>query len=183
MKRTVRANSKRNFLKRRRSGFTILEMVLAIGIASAWLAYVLMTVAEGVRLKKFAALQMEAAHLAKIKMAQIDSATILQEDTTSGEIPGYKDWKFTTIIKDENLDLLKLSGKGGKRPEDLLGGNSAQNDLIAKRTGNNQGSATGGLINVFHIYVTIEYPTGGRDQQGNLVKEQYTVETFKARMN
>ncbi|EPG66692.1 type II secretion system protein [Leptospira wolffii] len=177
MRRTDRANSKR-------SGFTLIEMTFAFLIAASWIGYVLMIVAEGVRLKRIAALQTEAAHLAKIKMAQVDSATLLQTDTSSGDIPGYKDWKFTTIIKDENIDLLKLAGKEGKKPEDLLGGsNSGQNDFIAKRTGNNQGSATGGLITVYHIYVTIEYPTGGVDTQGNKVKEQYTVETFKARNN
>lgn len=175
---------RKNPLKKRQ-GFTILEMTLAFALAAGWLLYVLMVVSEGIRLKKVAALQIEATHLAKIKMAQIDSATILQADTSSGDIPGYQDWRFTTIIKEENLDLLKMAGKdSGKKPEDLLGGaNSSMNQLIAKRTGNNQGSATGGLIAVFHIYVTIEYPTGGRDNQGIPVKEQYTIETYKARMN
>lgn len=159
-------------------------MTIAFLIAASWIGYVLMIVAEGVRLKRLASLQTEAAHLAKIKMAQIDSATLLQTDTTSGDIPGYKDWRFTTIVKDENIDLLKLAGKDGKKPQDLLGGSgNAQNDFIAKRTGNNQGSATGGLITVYHIFVTIEYPSGKLDNQGNKLKEQYTVETFKARNN
>ncbi len=180
----VRANSKKIIRNKKRSGFTLIEMTFAFLIAASWIGYVLMIVADGVRLKRMGALQTEATHLAKIKMAQIDSATLLQTDSSSGDIPGYKDWKFTTIIKDENIDLLKLSGKEGKKPEDLLGGaNSSMNQMIAKRTGNNQGSATGGLITVYHIYVTIEYPTGALNPQGNKIKEQYTVETFKARNN
>ncbi|TGK08780.1 type II secretion system protein [Leptospira fluminis] len=176
---------KRKSVRRgKRSGFTLIEITIALLIAAGWIAFVLRTVGDGIRLKRLATLQTEAVHLAKIKMAQIESASILQKDVSSGDIPGYKGFRYTTIVNEEDLDLLKLAGKGGKKPEDLLGGgNSEMNKLIAQRTGNSQGSATGGLIKVFHIYVTIEYPTGERNNQGDLKREKYTVETFKASMN
>ncbi|EPG75886.1 prepilin-type cleavage/methylation N-terminal domain protein [Leptospira fainei serovar Hurstbridge str. BUT 6] len=186
MRITVPASSKKRDKrrKRKRAGFTLIEITIALLIAAGWIAFVLRTVGDGIRLKRLATLQTEAVHLAKIKMAQIDSASILQKDVSSGDIPGYRGFRYSTIINEEDLDLLKLSGKGGKKPEDLLGGsNSEMNKLISQRTGNNQGSATGGLIKVFHIYVTIEYPTGERNSQGDIKKEKYTVETFKASMN
>ncbi|PJZ68527.1 prepilin-type cleavage/methylation domain-containing protein [Leptospira perolatii] len=166
---------KRTLSKSRRSGFTLIEMVIAMTIAITWIAYVLLIVGEGIRMRRLAAVQSQAVHLAKIKIAQIDSASVLQADKTSGDIPGFKGFKFETLIKEEEINLLELSGNKGKKPEDLLGGSdSAASKLIQQRSGNNQGSATGGMINVFHIFVTIHYPTGTGTSA-------YTVETFKAR--
>lgn len=120
-----------------------------------------------------------AVHLAKIKMAQIESAYRLEATTAQGKIPGFQGYKFVTEIKEEEMDLLKLAkGEGekpkNKPPEDLLGGdnNSSVNELLKKRGQSMEQSQTGGIIPVFKINLDIIYPAGGTEAK-------YHVETFK----
>lgn len=119
---------------------------------------------------------MNAVFLAKIKMAQLDATPKLETTTASGEIPGYTGYRFETEIKEEELDLLKLSESSTKtkKPEDLLGVNqNAKMDELMKKRGQAKGSKTGGLIKIFRIKVKIKYPTGTGE-------EEYVAESLKS---
>ncbi len=161
-----------------RGGFSLIEVAIALAIAGSAMVWSYSLISNGITMQKKAADFTNAVQLAKIKMAQIDSATRLETDSSKGEIPGYRGYKFETEIKEEEIDLLKLS-KGQKdtkdpkgRPTDLFGGEDKMNNLLKKR-GKSQGLETGGIIKVFHIKVKIIYPSGyGEDS--------YTAETFKA---
>ncbi|MBM9575617.1 prepilin-type N-terminal cleavage/methylation domain-containing protein [Leptospira sp. 201903070] len=168
-------SSRKRFRNSFRKGFNLIEVSIALALAGIAMTYTYMVISNGIRQQRLAAVLSNAVHLAKIKMAQIDSVSVLQSDNTSGEIPGYPGYSFKTQIGEEDMDLLKLAGKEGKKPEDLLGGrDSEMNKLIMRRSGQaNQGSSTAGIIRVFRIKVTINYPTGSGT-------ESYTAETFKS---
>ncbi|TGK35017.1 prepilin-type N-terminal cleavage/methylation domain-containing protein [Leptospira gomenensis] len=163
------------FISNFRHGFNLVEVSIALALAGIAMTYTYMVISNGIKQQRMAAVVSNAVHLAKIKMAQIDSVSVLQSDKTTGEIPGYPGYSFETVIGEEDMDLLKLAGKEGKKPEDLLGGrDSEMNKLIMRRSGQaNQGSSTAGIIRVFRIKVTIKYPTGSGT-------EAYTAETFKS---
>ncbi|MBW0434865.1 type II secretion system protein [Leptospira yasudae] len=158
-----------------RKGFNLIEVSIALALAGIAMTYTYMVISNGIRQQRMASVVSNAVHLAKIKMAQIDSVSVLQSDKTTGEIPGYPGYSFETQIGEEDMDLLKLAGKEGQKPEDLLGGrDSEMNKLIMRRSGQaNQGASTAGIIRVFRIKVTIKYPTGSGT-------EAYTAETFKS---
>ncbi|WP_228005153.1 type II secretion system protein [Leptospira borgpetersenii] len=158
-----------------RSGFNLIEVSIALALSGIAMTYTYMVIANGIRQQRMATVISNAVHLAKIKMAQIDSVSVLQSDKTTGDIPGYPGYSFETMINEEEMDLMKLAGKENKKPEDLLGGrDSEMNKLIMQRSGQaNQGAATVGIIRVFRIKVTIKYPTGNGT-------ESYTAETFKS---
>ncbi|MBE7411335.1 MAG: type II secretion system GspH family protein [Leptospiraceae bacterium] len=161
-----------------RRGFSLIEVAIALAIAGSAMVWSYSLISNGITMQKKASDFTNAVQLAKIKMAQIDSAVRLETDSSKGEIPGYRGYKFETEIKEEELDLLKLA-KGEKnnkdskgRPSDLLGSEDKMNSLMKKR-GKSQGLETGGIIKVFHIKVKIIYPSGYGE-------ESYTAETFKA---
>ncbi|EJO70394.1 type II secretion system protein [Leptospira kirschneri] len=158
-----------------RRGFNLIEVSIALALAGIAMTYTYMVISNGIKQQRMATVISNAVHLAKIKMAQIDSVSVLQSDKTSGDIPGYPGYGFETSINEEDMDLLKLSGKDSQKPEDLLGGrDSEMNKLIMRRSGQaSQGAATAGIIRVFRIKVTIKYPTGSGT-------ESYTAETFKS---
>lgn len=162
-----------------RSGFTLLEVALALALGGVAMVYTYNLIARGIQMQKEAVSISNAVHLAKIKMAQVDASTSMESDVSSGDIPGYPGYKFETSIKEEELDLLKLAMGGeseelkDKAPKDLLGDKDANLNDILKKRGQSQGSETGGLIKVFRIKVVIFYPLGGKEAK-------YTVETFRA---
>lgn len=158
-----------------REGFTLLEVGMALLIAGLVISGVYGLISVSVQAERESVVLSNAVHLAKIKMAQIDSSSILDSDTSSGEIPGYPGFEYETEIKEEQLNLMKLAmGEENKnaKPADLLGGDPKMAELMKKRSGN-VGSNTLGLIRVFRVRVTIKYPLGYE-------KNDYTVQTFKA---
>ncbi|MGQ2812752.1 type II secretion system protein, partial [Leptospira interrogans] len=105
-----------------RRGFNLIEVSIALALAGIAMTYTYMVISNGIKQQRMATVISNAVHLAKIKMAQIDSVSVLQSDKTSGDIPGYPGYGFETSINEEDMDLLKLSGKDSQKPEDLLGG-------------------------------------------------------------
>ncbi|MCC5815659.1 MAG: prepilin-type N-terminal cleavage/methylation domain-containing protein [Leptospira sp.] len=166
-------------INKRRAGFTLLEVAMALAIGGVAMVYTYKLIAQGIQMQKEAVLVSNAVHLAKIKMAQVDASTDMESDVTKGDIPGYPGYSFETSIKEEELDLLKLAMGGDsqdlkdKAPKDLLGDKDANLNEILKERGQAQGSETGGLIKVFRVKVSITYPQGGKDTT-------YSVETFRA---
>jgi general secretion pathway protein I len=162
-----------------RSGFTLIEVMFALTIAGSAGAIIFGLIAKAIQSQNESVHISNAVHLAKIKMAQIDSSTSMETNTTRGEIPGYPGYEFETIIEEKERDLLKMAtGQESeelksKTPKDLLGDRDANLNDILKNRGQMQGSQTGGLIKIFEIKITITYPLGRK-------KEKYTVETFRA---
>ncbi len=165
--------------KKKRKGFTLLEVAIALAIGSALMVFTYNLIARGIQMQKEAVMLSNAVHLAKIKMAQIDASTNMESDVTKGEIPGYPGYTFETSIQEKEMDLLKMAMGGesqklrDKAPRDLLGDKDANLNNLLKNRGQTQGSETGGLIKVFEIKITIAFPLGGKEQK-------YTVETFRA---
>ncbi len=162
-----------------RRGFTLIEISIALAIAASAIVFTFSLISKGLSLQRQAVTLTNAVFLAKIKMAQIDASPKLETTSSKGEIPGYEGYRFETEIKEEELDLLKLSEQGGEKkkkanPDDLLGtnANSKMDDLLKKR-GKTTGSKTGGIIKVFRIRVSIFFPSG----YGEKV---YTAETLKS---
>lgn len=161
-----------------RKGFSLIEVALALAIAASAMVWTYSLISNGLTMKRKSEHLANAVLLARIKMSQVDASTRLEQKTSSGEIPGYKGYQFETIIKEEELDLLKAAkgeGTNGQVPDDLLGNSSGQgmSDLMKKR-GNTQGeSQTGGIINVIRVTVKITYPDG-------YGKSTYIAETFRA---
>lgn len=159
-----------------RKGFSLIEVVIALGIAAYAMAETYALISRGMFLQRQAISLTNAVFLAKIKMAQIDASPKLETTSSRGDIPGYVGYKYEVDIKEEELDLLKMAegGKSGKAPGELLGedSNSKMSDLLKKR-GQSQGSKTGGLIKVFKIRVAIIYPLGAGE-------ETYETLTFKS---
>ena len=167
-------------INRIRRGFTLIEISIALAVAASAIVFTFSLISKGLSLQRQAVTLTNAVFLAKIKMAQIDASPKLETTSAKGEIPGYEGYRYETEIKEEELDLLKLSEQGGEKkkkkanPDDLLGtnANSKMDDLLKKR-GKTTGSKTGGIIKVFRIKVSIFFPSG----YGEKV---YTAETLKS---
>ena len=163
----------------KRNGFTLLEVALAMALGAWVMVETYRNIADGIRLKNDSIKISNATHLAKIKLAQIDSSTSMETSSSKGEIPGFNGYRYETDIKEEELDLLKLSQGGDaeclkkKAPKDLLGDRDANLNAILKNRGQTKGSQTGGLIKVFRVKVSIIYQNSGKDKV-------YSVETFRA---
>jgi general secretion pathway protein I len=161
-----------------KQGFTLLEVALALALGAWIMVETYRNIADGIRLKNDSIKITNATHLAKIKMAQVDSSSTMETNTSKGEIPGFIGYSFETEIKEEELDLLKLSQGGEaedlkkKAPKDLLGDKDASLNNILKNRGQAQGSQTGGLIKVFHVKIAIKFPLDGKEHT-------YLVETYR----
>ncbi len=170
----------KRFKKRnKRSGFTLLEVAIGMGMAAAAMVYTYAMIADGMKYQKRAVTLTNAIHLAKIKMAQVDSSTTMQSDKSKGTVPGFPGYLFETEIKEEELDLLKLAAGPKaeelkkKAPKDMLGDKDEGLSDLMKKRGQKKSFETGGLLKVFHVKVAIEYPEGNK-------KSTYQVETFRS---
>ena len=166
-------------IQKSRQGFTLIEVALALAIAGSAMVWTYSLISNGLTMQRRGENLANAVLLARIKMAQIDASTKLEQKTDSGEIPGYRGYTYETIVREEELDLLKAA-KGGSAddpapPEDLLENSSNQglDELLKKRGKTQNESQTGGIITVLRIIVKINYPDGYKTAS-------YVAETFKA---
>ncbi|MCB1176696.1 MAG: prepilin-type N-terminal cleavage/methylation domain-containing protein [Leptospiraceae bacterium] len=165
-------------LRSKRSGFTLVEVSIALGLAAYIMVSTYSLISQGMKKQAEAISLNNALFLAKIKMAQIDSSPKLETTTSKGEIPGYIGYSYELEVKEEEMDLLKLAEgtKDGndKTASDLLGeNNNAKMDELLQKRGKASGSKTGGVIKVFRINVKIKYPIGP-------FENTYEVETIKS---
>ena len=155
-----------------RKGFTLIESAIALGIASVFIAYTYSQITQGIMLKKKSEDLAKALFLTKLKMTQIESGNKITADQSSGEIPGFKGFKYQLLIKEEEIDLLKLSGMDKGKKSDSKDSESRISKFMEDR-GKKQQSATGGLVKAFKIKIDIIYPSQGGP-------ETFTTETFKS---
>ncbi|XDD44222.1 prepilin-type N-terminal cleavage/methylation domain-containing protein [Leptospira sp. WS60.C2] len=162
-----------------RSAFTLIEVTIAMAMAAMVMTLTYARIADGIAFQKKAVLLSNAVHLAKIKMAQVDSSTTMQTDTTRGSIDAFPGYTFETEIKEEEMDLLKLAGGPNaeelrkKAPKDMLGDKDVGLSDLMKKRGQKKSFETGGVLKVFRVKVSIFYMDGNK-------KETYSVETFRS---
>ncbi|WP_109019856.1 type IV pilus modification PilV family protein [Leptospira kobayashii] len=162
-----------------RRGFTLVEVTIGMAMAAVAMVYTYSMIADGMKYQKKGVQLSNAVHLAKIKMAQVDSSTTMQSDTSKGEIPGFPGYRFETEIKEEEMDLLKLAAGPNaeelkkKAPKDMLGDKDVGLSDLMKKRSQTKNFETGGIMKVFRVKVSITYPDGIKDAT-------YTVETFRS---
>lgn len=170
---------KLNLVNSFRSAFTLIEVTIAMAMAAMVMTLTYARIADGISFQKKAVLLSNAVHLAKIKMAQVDSSTTMQTDTSKGSIDAFPGYTFETEIKEEEMDLLKLAGGPNaeelrkKAPKDMLGDKDVGLSDLMKKRGQKKSFETGGVLKVFRVKVSIFYMDGNK-------KETYTVETFRS---
>ena len=163
----------RKYLNKIRKGFSLVEVSLALVVASTVMTYIYSILANTIRLQQETEFLNTAIFLAKLKVSQIDASSSLEDETLKGKIPGYKGFSFETEVKEDELDLFKLAGFGDESDiSSIFGDKDSKLNEIIKEKNSQQNLKTAGLIRVFKMKVSIFYSVG------NQTKE-YTIETFK----
>ncbi len=156
-----------------------MEVSLALAIASTISISVLGLISSAYRMQSKAQKMEFASNLARAKMTQILSMPVLDptEQTGKLDIPLYKDFEYSIIIKEEQVDIAQIAQSGSLENavalEDQLP-TSVQNFKGKEKSGQNI-TETGGLIPIYRIRIIITYPL---DNKGN--KGTYEVQSFKA---
>jgi prepilin-type N-terminal cleavage/methylation domain-containing protein len=162
-----------------KSGFTLIEMSIAVGVVALMMAGVTTLIVRGLALQKESEKLRVAVILSQGKLSQLLTRPDLSPTSESGEIKNdntlYAGYKYKIDITNERIDLAKISQTGkvsfapvnDKLPEDTI--NTGKNEKM----GEGVASQTGGLIDVMKIAVTIIYPRGD-DTNG-----EYVVMTFR----
>ena len=156
-----------------RKGFTLIEVTIALALASFLMAYTYTQISEGILLKKQSDNLRRALYLTKLKMTQIESGNKISPDQSSGDIPGFKGYKYNLLIKEEEINLLELSGLDKEVPEEKSDDPGDRIHEYMKGRGKTQETSTGGIIKAFKIKIDITFP-------GIKGPETFTTETFKS---
>lgn len=166
-------------ISKNRKGISLLEVSLAIAVAATMSVSVLGLVSSAFESQSRIQKLELASNLARAKMTQILSMPTLEPTEKEGTIDTelYKDFQYKIIIKEEQMDLAKLSQTGSLEAskinlEDQLP-TSIQNFKSKEKKGQNI-TETGGLIPVYKIQILITYPI-----KGNRVGK-YEIISFKA---
>ncbi|MFN3603341.1 MAG: hypothetical protein ACK4UJ_01390 [Leptonema sp. (in: bacteria)] len=163
---------------RLRIGISLLEIALAIAVTATLSISILGLVSSAFESQSRIEKMELAANLAKAKMTQILSMPVLDPTDKEGTIDTelYKNFKYHIIIKEEQMDLAKLSQTGSlesaKVQLDDQIPTSIQNFKTKEKKGQNL-TETGGLIPIYKIRIIITFSL--KDRAG-----RYEVEAFKS---
>ncbi|MEQ9362934.1 MAG: prepilin-type N-terminal cleavage/methylation domain-containing protein [Leptospirales bacterium] len=164
---------------RRRSGFTLVEMALALAIASSFLVFLTANVSEGIQMQLEADRMTVAVAIAQAKLSQLRNNPNLSPIDQEGELTDagmYSGYKFRIRVTEEDLDLAEIQ-QSGKIQSPALGDQlpaGVQNQAGAEESlGTSETTATGGKIPTMRILVVIEYPVGNGFRE-------FRVETLQA---
>lgn len=162
-----------------RGGMGLAEMALAIAAASVFVLTTLQMVAAGLALRHEAERLSLASTIGQAKMAQLMSRPVLDKTDEKGLIATdgpYAGFEYEIHVKEEKIDLAQVAAEGKVSPVRLDDRMDAgvQNGKPPEKAGQGQASATGGLVDINRIVLTVTYPLGeGR-------KGKYRIETFKS---
>ncbi|MCR9144560.1 MAG: prepilin-type N-terminal cleavage/methylation domain-containing protein [bacterium] len=150
----------------RRAGFTLVEMALALAIASSFLVFLTANVSEGIQMQLEADRMTVAVAIAQAKLSQLrnnPNLSPLEKEDTISDAGMYSGYKFRIKVTEEDLDLAEIQ-QSGKIQSPALGDqlpagvqNQAGNE---ESLGTSESTATGGKIPTLRILVVIEYPVG-----------------------
>ncbi len=173
-------NYKRHFNTDFRSGFSLLEMSLAIVIISAVLITGITMVVGSLNLQREADRLALAMSLVQTKIADLRSDKDLAATDDAGEFSDsesiYYGYKWETKVTEEKLNLNELleSNFGGLGDEDQLAG-SFRNEDNKDDSQSKQGLFALAELPILRIHITVTYPkTRGSSAYGT-----YNVETWQ----
>lgn len=162
-----------------RRGMGLAEMALAIAVASVFVLTTLQMVASGLRLRMEAERISLASTIGQAKMSQLMSRPVLDKTDEKGLIANegpYAGFEYEIHVKEEKIDLAQIAAEGKVSPiklDDKMEP-GVQNGKPPERAGQSQATATGGLVDINRVILTVTYPMGeGR-------KGKYRIETFKS---
>ena len=162
-----------------RSGFTLLEMSIAVGSTASIMIAVLSMISLGLNQQREAENLRLAVILSQGKLSQLLTRPDLSPATEEGEISNenslYKGYKYKIEISNKEIDLAQIAESGtislapikDKLPENIT--NTSQKETM----GQGAATQTGGMVEVMEIRVEISYP------RGNGSSGKYEVVTFK----
>ncbi len=164
----------------RRSGFTLVEMVLAIAFTAILMTTISISLAEAESKCVESERLIHAVSLAAAKMTQLRSGQELVETDTERKFDQnagvYRGYGYHIIIRSEKIDLAKVqqTGKLEGMPaiQDRLPA-GVQNQPLKEKAGSSEASATGGIVEVYRAIVSITYPRGMNGKPG-----QYEIQTY-----
>ena len=169
------------FLKKsiEKSGFTLIEMAISVGLVATIMVSVALLLAQGIANQKETERLRLAVVLSQSKLSQLltrpDLSPVSESGTIGNDNRMYRGYKYKIDITNEKIDLAKIAEKGSisfapvedKLPEDVT--NASQSEKM----GQGVTSQTGGLIDIMKIVVTILYPRGDGSEG------EYSVMTFR----
>ena len=162
-----------------RSGFTLIEMAIAVGVVAMMMASAATLVVKGLELQRESERLRVAVILSQSKLSQLLTRPDLSPASESGEIGKenglYSGYKYKIVIANEKIDLAKISetGKVSFAPVDDKLPEDATNTSETEKMGQGAVSQTGGMVEVMKITVGITYPRGDGSNG------EYTVMTFR----
>lgn len=154
---------KKYLITRRRSGFTLIEVLMAMMITASMTGLLFSSVVNAMEMRRKALSLSRAITLAKKKMHEIKSLS--KTDSGRGDFPGVPGFSFDYVIREQELDLQKIA-------DDLGAGKMLENSPAAKFMKERQGgtkSATGLTFKLLHFHVEVTY---------NL-KEKYALDYYR----
>ena len=163
----------------RRSGFTLVEMALALAIASSFLVFLTANVSEGIQMQLEADRLTVAVAIAQAKLSQLRNNPNLAPLDQEGELSDagmYSGYKYHLIVTEEVLDLADVQQSGKIQApalDDQLPAGVQNQQGDTESLGTSEATATGGRIDTLRIVVIVKYPVG------NGFKE-FRVETLQA---
>jgi len=164
----------KNFKK----GVSLIEVALALSVAATISMAVLGLISSAYRMQLKSQKLELASNLARAKMTQVLSMPTLEPTNQKGEIdiPLYKGFEYELIIKEENVDIAKISQTGSLESavnvDDQLP-TGVQNFKGQQKAGQNT-TETGGLIPLYRIRIIITFPIDEKN------KNNYELESFKS---
>lgn len=179
MRRLLRRFRNRARHWRRRAGFTLVEMALALAIASSFLVFLTANVSEGIQMQLEADRMTVAVAIAQAKLSQLRNNPNLSPVDQEGELTDagmYSGYKFRIKVTEQDLDLAEIQ-ESGKIKSPSLGDQlpaGVQNQAGNQESlGTSTSTQTGGKIPTLRILVAIEYPVGNGFRE-------FRVETMQA---
>lgn len=140
-------------LKKTKKGFTLIEIMVALGVLGAVLGMILNVLMKGLSMRQDSADIVRATFLAEEKMNEIKA--IMRTESNKGEFEAFPSYSYEYDITEETLDLAKLAEDFGA--EDRLA-SSEELKYLRDRSGGEK-STTGMVFKMLKYYVVVNYPS------------------------
>jgi general secretion pathway protein I len=157
------AGLRRYARRKRKSGFTLIEVLMALAITASLTGMLISSVVSAMAMRQKALSLSRAITMAKKKMHEIKSFN--KTDSGSGPFPGVPGYTFAYVISEQELDLQKIADQLGAG--DMLDKSPAAKYF--KEHNSTGKSATGLSFKLLHFHVEVTY----------LEKEKYTLDYYR----